>query len=279
MYQQFRWTKIADARNAILRDYEPLQPYVLIEFGKLIQADVFIDIGANIGAYSMFFSSLPSIQNIYAFEPSPRTRDELLLNVKLNGLSDKIKIFDSALSDQRTTVKFGIVNDYSGANSIVGTSIHESAKFLSQVDIACAPLDSIFQEKNRKLCMKIDVEGHEKEVVLGSLTTLKQNRVVIQLEKYLENDNSVSEVLSEVNYRQIFSIGPDCYFTNAGDSISEKNIISVFEKAAENLIKSNFQPRLDDAPIRIEPLRGIAFEISGRLAKMARHVKQGRWAS
>jgi len=50
MFSSFTWTKTGKQRIAILEKYEPLQPFLFSELSKLIEAETFIDIGANIGA-------------------------------------------------------------------------------------------------------------------------------------------------------------------------------------------------------------------------------------
>ena len=90
MYNEFQWTPASGERNRILRSLEPLQPYLLMDLACQAGATVFVDVGANIGAYSLFFSKLEGMSSIYAFEPSPLTFTELNRNVALNELGGRI---------------------------------------------------------------------------------------------------------------------------------------------------------------------------------------------
>ncbi len=274
MYQRYEWTKIGKDRNSILRNYEPIQPYILIELAKEIAAEIFIDVGANIGAYSVFMSSLGCISKIYSFEADPNTFGELKNNVQLNDHSSKAEIFNTAISDRKEQMRFGIVNDYSGANSIIGTSIHSTEKFTKEILIDCVPLDSIIAEKSRKICMKVDVEGHEKEVITGAKNVLSNNKVIVQLENY-DDDPTVKNLLSSYGYRQIFSMGPDMYFTNIDENLNPEIVIKVFERSVAELIKSNFDSPAPDTghPIKARLFFGIAVEISGPPARMARRLR------
>jgi FkbM family methyltransferase len=275
MYQKFEWTKIAKERNSILKKYEPIQPYVFLELAKEIKANVFVDIGANIGAYSIFMSSLECVSKIYSFEAEPNTFEELKSNVRLNDHLNKIEIFNTAISDSEKELRFGIVGEYSGANSLIGTSIHGSEKFVKEMLVHCVPLDSIVPEKSSTLCIKIDVEGHEKEVVTGARNIFCDNKVIVQLENYDNNDSSLRDLLKNYNYKEIFSIGPDMYFTNVPECLGPEITVRVFERAAAELIKSNFEISLPDTekPIKVRLFSGIAVEISGSTARFARRLR------
>jgi FkbM family methyltransferase len=271
MFQAFKWTEVAEERIAILKLYEPLQPYFLLELTELAKADTFIDVGANIGAYSVLMTSLGCIQKIHAFEPSHLTFEELAANVDLNACSQKIEIHKLALSETEKTVRFGIVKAYSGANSVIDTSIHAKDDFESEVTVNCAPLDSILNYRDRTISLKIDVEGHEKAVLIGARNLLTKNSGLMQIEKYKLENSDLLEVLSSYDYKPVCHIGPDHYFTNI--AISDKQIVHVFEKATERLIRGNFAPAARrDARLTLPG--GITVEVSGTLGKVARKFKR-----
>lgn len=271
MYQNFKWTKISEHRINTLRDYEPLQPYVLLELARALGIDTFVDVGANIGVYSIFMSSLDSVKSVYSFEPSPRTFVELSHNVDLN-VAAKIKVFKLALSDVSEKVGFGIVGDYSGANSIVRSSMHAD-KFTKEEIVDCITLDSAGVTTSGKLCVKIDVEGHERHVLLGAQTLLNSNAVIIQMERY-EQDEAIDSLLSLWGYRRLFAIGPDCYFTNSAELVLS-DVISVIERASQAMISSRLEEvHSTQRPIRFRLLPGIYVETSGTLAGIVRKAKR-----
>jgi FkbM family methyltransferase len=271
MFQAFKWTEVAEDRLAILKLYEPLQPYFLLELTELANADTFIDVGANIGAYSVLMTSLACIQKIHAFEPSHLTFEELAANIDINACSRKIDIHKLALSDTEKTVRFGIVTPYSGANSVIDTSIHGRDDFSSEISVNCVPLDSILNYRERTISLKIDVEGHEKAALIGARNLLTQNRGLLQIEKYNFEDTDLLRVLSSYDYKPVCHIGPDHYFTNI--DFSDKQIVHVFEKAAERLIKSNFSSA-SRRNARLTLPGGITVEVSGTLGKVARKFKR-----
>ncbi len=275
MFDTFSWTSVGKERIAILAKYEPLQPYLLAELTKSIGAEIFLDIGANIGAYSVMMASLDCIKRVHAFEPTPLTLGELSANIGLNPNASKITVHPIALSNFEKVATFGIVSDFSGANSIVGTSIHASDKFTNQLDVKCLPLDSVLTFQQRTLSIKIDVEGHELPALAGSSGLLTKNRAVIQIENYDPGDPSLSSLLESLGYRMLFYVGPDQYFANIS-SLNEAEIIAAFSRATTSMISEGFSKdaATSGRPVRIQFPLGIAMELSGSTAVLARKARQ-----
>lgn len=85
MYHRFKWTGASHRRNGMSREYEPLQPYFLYALIEATGAKTFVDVGANIGAYSVLMS--PAVDSIIAFEANPMAADEMQKNLDLNGIT------------------------------------------------------------------------------------------------------------------------------------------------------------------------------------------------
>jgi FkbM family methyltransferase len=270
MLSRLNWTEAAKERIAILKRYEPIQPYLLYELSKIIAADVFLDIGANIGAYSILMATLPSITEIHAFEPAPDTFGELLANVTQNLNSSKIKSHRVALSDRTDTVSFGLVSGLSGANSIVKTSIHKVNKFSRKLEISTTPLDTLIPLNQRVISIKIDVEGHESQALLGAVQTLSRNKCLIQIENYANTLEGLSKFFLENGYHWIFNAGPDNYFTNI--ELDNASVIEAFSSASSTMIAENFvEPDEDQvSPVRVSLPLGLTVEASGTLARRLR---------
>jgi FkbM family methyltransferase len=277
MYAKFKWTGVSVDRISILKQYEPIQPFFLFELARIVGCDTFVDVGANVGVYSLFMSSLESVRQVFSFEPSPETFRELKTNVEANGVADRISVFDKAVSESRKVVKFGVVSDFSGANSILASSIHEGDKFKRAINVDCISLDEIFEEQNRIFCMKIDVEGHERDVLIGAKRILCTNKAIVQIENYGREDTYLTAFFSECGYTNIASIGPDQYFSNIQDVFNPPTMIKTFEVASKHMIASNLddfgKENSKETPIRLELLETIALEISGDVAKYARRVR------
>jgi FkbM family methyltransferase len=164
-----RASRLAQACS-LFRDEVP----VLIHLAGLLRdGDTFLDIGANIGVFAAsiagFRAVFPDLK-IYAFEPNPDTAARLRANVERLGA----KIFDVALSDRNGTLEF-----VDGAvSSVFSTAENASSYSISSERTACEcrRLEDLPIE-GHSLVMKIDVEGHEWEVLQGAIGLFQANRV------------------------------------------------------------------------------------------------------
>jgi FkbM family methyltransferase len=275
MFERLNWTDVAKERVAILAKYEPLQPFLLMELTKSIGAEIFLDIGANIGVYSIIIASLQGIKEVHAFEPTPSTFDELTTNIGLNSNSSKIAVHRTALSDSSKSVTFGIVSEFSGANSIIGTSIHKADQFVSRFEVSCLPLDEVLTDQKKTFSIKIDVEGHELQALAGARNLLTKNSAIIQIENYNPADLSMSNTLANYGYRLLFNVGPDQYFSNI-PSLTDRDIVAAFSKASSAMISEKFSKETAkiSRPIRVQAPFGIAVELSGPMMTLARSARR-----
>ena len=238
MYADFVWSRVAERRNRLTRQYEPIQPFLLLELARLAKTECFVDVGANIGVYAIFLSKVDTITRNVAFEPAPETFLQLQANIRDNGLEGLIETRNTAVSDHPGTVEFGVVKRFSGANSVVDTSIHDAEQFSNRISVESEKLDDIFTFEARQVCMKIDVEGHESAVISGGRSFLKANRCIVQMESY-QDDSTAVDQLRDLGFRICFSVGPDIYLTNDDRLGGAETFLKVFEKAAAAMITSN----------------------------------------
>jgi FkbM family methyltransferase len=268
MYDQFRWTNASVRRNGLTMEYEPLQPFFLIALAEQASCGTVIDVGANIGSYSLFATLIPTVERVVAFEANPDTVKELKANIALNRLGHKIEVQARAVSSAPGEQTFGVVSRFSGANSIVGTSIHDRSTFHKQIAVEAITLDQLFaRAAARPLCIKIDVEGHESEVIDGARATLEANRCVIQLEGYGRADSSNLRKLEELGYFRLTAIGPDHYLSNLERLRNPAEVVGLYERTAERMIAYNHRNKT------VTLKRGdFALEISGKSADVARRL-------
>ena len=149
MYNHFQWPPVARGRNRLTQNYEPIQPFMLLELARVLEMDAFLDIGANIGVYSVFMSTVPSIAEIHAFEAAPQAYEQMQAALAANNLEQRVQTHPLAVSSERGQLKFGLVSDTSGANSVVDSSIHEHGKFSDVISVDSVPLDEIFSWSGR----------------------------------------------------------------------------------------------------------------------------------
>lgn len=123
-------------------------------FYKIKKDDLIIDIGANLGSFSMYAANKGA--NVLSFEPDSYNFNYLLKNIKINNFENKIKAYNVAISDKPGTVKLSI-NDNHACNSIMDSDQYNT------LDVTSTTIDIIINElKIQKInLIKIDVEGAE----------------------------------------------------------------------------------------------------------------------
>jgi FkbM family methyltransferase len=132
------------------------------------QTDIFVDVGANIGFYACLARSVG--KHVIAVEPLPKNLDYLFENLTANEWKD-VEVFPLGLSDHSG---FGTLYGPSstGASLIDGWA-HASKIFHRTISLST--LDILLGNRfvGKKLFIKIDVEGFEYSVLLGSLDILQ----------------------------------------------------------------------------------------------------------
>lgn len=122
----------------------------------------FLDIGCNRGEFVYAALNAVNSHKIWAFEPLP------YFSRKLKALFPKVKVFQLALSDEnKKTVFYEPVND--GVADDSGSSLNRPEGDFKRYEVLCKTLDAVTRENKftEKTFLKIDVEGHEFEVMKG----------------------------------------------------------------------------------------------------------------
>jgi hypothetical protein len=175
-------------------------------------------------------------------------------------------------------VEFGIVEAYSGSNSVVSTSIHDSDSYDSKLFLDAVTLDKFINVRGGVVCMKIDVEGHEFEVIEGARSFLKNNSAIIQIEIYDPTNTDIFKFLSDLGYNNLFHIGPDFYFSNIKNILNESDIINVFECCLKRLIEDNIEgikrQNISKSSLRLSIFPNLSLEISGKACDYLRAAKR-----
>ena len=131
--------------------------------------DVFLDIGANVGLYTIAAAHIVGTSGcVHAFEPCSQTFARLEENVRLNGLST-VSCHRVALSDSNAEAELSLAKDgFDAWNSLGKPYMGESG---GSETVRTVTLDSFVSEQRlegRITAMKIDVEGWENQVLTGA---------------------------------------------------------------------------------------------------------------
>lgn len=124
--------------------------------------DLFIDIGANVGAYTMLAASVGA--SVVAVEPIRDTYARLAANVRLNGFDSVVRAHRIGLSDTNGRLRFSTSQD--SINHVLAPG-----EVVPATEVDVVTLDSLLAGQAPTL-IKIDVEGHELPVLRGADKTL-----------------------------------------------------------------------------------------------------------
>jgi len=141
-----------------------------------------IDIGANIGEFTLIFAELFPEAAIYAFEPLPDCYIEL---VKRTQYYNSVNSFNIGLGSKKGKVSihkssWHPASSFREMNPLHKENYPHSADH-EEVQVTIDTLDSILQPNslNMNILIKMDVQGFEDQVIKGGLTTFHEASIVI----------------------------------------------------------------------------------------------------
>lgn len=170
---------------------------------------IYVDVGANIGNHTLFFSEFCQSEKVYSFECFPETYESLKRCVKNNHL-EKVVLHNSACSNYT-----GLSYMIEGKRNNSGTNKLTPEK--SNIEVNVVTIDSILEHAD---LLKIDVEGDELNVLEGSLKLIENSKPLIILEinpkvsrynEHMRNYNSVMEMLNPFKYKKIWKDSGNTY--------------------------------------------------------------------
>lgn len=147
-----------------------------------ITSRTILDIGANVGQFTVAVAKLFPGVHVHSFEPVPEYFAKLRRNVSKLG---NVWIYQMALGDTEGAAVCHI-NSHSQSSSILSLSKAHLAAFphareIDQVPITISTMDAVFEEKQLEspVLLKLDVQGYETHVLRGGEETLKRIQYVI----------------------------------------------------------------------------------------------------
>jgi FkbM family methyltransferase len=142
----------------------------------------FLDIGADIGLYSVLIGNITSQLDIYAFEPNASTLLILEENINLNKGKNRTEICKFALGSKNETLQMNFNESNPGSSTL--TKIDSSLKKIS-VPVKRLDESGLSFSNYKNLIIKIDVEGFEQQVLEGALSVLKYKNVYLVIEDFI----------------------------------------------------------------------------------------------
>lgn len=136
-----------------------------------------LDIGANIGYYSLVFASLVGSQGkVYAFEPTPRTFQILKHNIHQNGFDSVVTPYQYGISNVNQKAQL-YINDYNKGDN----RLYKSADMKS-VDIDLVTIDNFLKLDSKIDFIKMDIQGAEALAIKGMFQLLQKDKPTVIME-------------------------------------------------------------------------------------------------
>ena len=199
-----------------------------------------VDVGVYRGVYTYKLSK--EFKHVHAFEPNPLIYPFLEKN--LTKIVKNMTLKNLALSDSNGDVNLRIPSrsksifktNYEEIYKLGCATIHEGNKIdnKNNFKVKKIKLDDLLEDKNISF-VKIDVEGHEREVITGSKKIIKKNKPVLLVE--IEERHNNLSVLDTIEF--IKNFGYNSYFVADGnikdikklkDINSENNFLFIAKK-------------------------------------------------
>ena len=188
-----------------------LRPY----FDQLGPEDVFVDVGANIGFFTVYAARARKAW-VHAFEPSPEVFELLKQNIEENGIESRVKLYDVALCDGETELcrnpKFTDLPELSSGK--IDYEHYHNSGCLSLVPgkdssyiFASKTMDSF--RLPRVDLIKLDVQGMELKVLQGAKETILNSNPVIcfEYDRAEESFEAYETFFGEIGYQPPMYVG------------------------------------------------------------------------
>jgi FkbM family methyltransferase len=154
---------------------------MLIAACQRMKPDLFLDIGANLGLYTCVIASQNLVPRTIAFEPDSENFARLSRNIALNGLESRVQAHQVAVGAKAgTAMLHPSARDNRGQSSIgeAPPGYTEGTSY----EVPVVTLDDHVTIAGRTIALKMDVEGHEGEVLTGAEKLFTRNGGYAQME-------------------------------------------------------------------------------------------------
>ena len=222
-------------KKRLIRSIKKSYDQEITLLNKVINKDLdSVDVGVYRGVYSYQMSKLSS--HVHSFEPNPLIYPYLEKNLKK--IIKNMTLYNVALSDKSEIVDLKVPNRFEilnknnheerfklGLATIHNENLLENNKY-SLFKVRAEKLDNLIKNVNIGF-IKIDVEGHEKNVLLGAEKIIKKCKpnLLVEIEERHTNDKveNIVNFINDLGYKSFFSDGQNLIETTKLNNYSTKN--------------------------------------------------------
>lgn len=195
------------------------------------ESEFILDIGAHAGTHTISYSTINPNTTIYSFEPQKKMFNLLKYNIEQNELNN-VKLFNNVVGHENNKKVFlnSVITDGPNNNKKIeygtdnnfnlgGVSLGKDGEESKMITIDSMKL-------NKCDFVKIDVEGFEKHVLMGSIETFtkykpiiffecnqkeKESKGVYDLDEEYDEMSTFEFIFKKLNYKTIISVGNHNY--------------------------------------------------------------------
>lgn len=189
-----------------------MDPFEIKLMMEILQpGDVAVDVGSHKGAYIYWMQKAVTKEGkVFSFEPQIELFRYLKKIIEIFNYS-QVEVYHNAVSDFQEIRKLYSPSERVSTGATLVENLFEENDAVSQIE--SITLDNFFSESGREIQLpnfiKIDVEGHELEVLKGASAVLQKARPVIQFEAeqktYGKQDISLMfDFLENLNFKGFF---------------------------------------------------------------------------
>lgn len=192
----------------------------------LTPQDLLIDVGANIGSYSVLAASVGA--RAIAFEPVPATYQHLVMNIENNKISDLVVAHQIAMGKSKGSARMSTHLD------TMNHILDPNDMFSSEVKVLIDTLDDYIQGCHQVRLLKIDAEGHDEDVIEGADKSLAKgfiDAVLIETVSFRVRQKMKSYGFSGYIY------DPFSRLLKSGEERLGNNFLFVNQKKIDNIQK------------------------------------------
>jgi len=192
------------------------EPETLSYISLFKRTDIFWDVGANVGLYSIFAAKIKNCK-VYSFEPSVFNLEILARNINKNNLQGKINIIPLSLSNKNCEGSFNIASDSYGS-ALSSFKNKKNKKNIYSYQTISFNSDFLINNKiiEKPDYIKLDVDGNEIDILNG-------------IEK---NISKVKSIILEMDYRNSSKIKMiHNYFKKNNFVLKSKNQSQMIKKS------------------------------------------------
>jgi FkbM family methyltransferase len=150
------------------------EPHVTQEIRRLLMpGTAFVDIGANIGYFTLLAASLVGTAGrVMAVEPNPDNCELIVKSVRVNGFNN-VQVYPYAVAEKEQQFVLGVDGSNSGIFEVEQGIGHSGPV------VQAKTLDELLKDEPRIDLIKIDIEGAEVRALMGMFQVLQRHRPVI----------------------------------------------------------------------------------------------------